>query len=423
LIAVTKPIFALWGFQTVSHPVRGHPIWVPVGLGLDQETTSMGLAFIDPAQRVRLNYDSIGMSLSDGYAAALEGAKGAKIVYQSLGASFFVVISERDGATRYSCFYRDVGGILGFTFTWRDAPFLHGDRLNTLILSSFSIDMTGAPPMTIPNFSGHTPAASASPAAPAARPSTAAAPAAPAAPALPAPPASAATTAAPASPAASAAPGSTKEPKQAEIFFGTGIFINGDGSVLTNAHVVEGCEFVDIAADLYSPSRSQVVARDQINDLALVKTQLKPNRIGVLRGGVRVGEPVEAFGYALTSVLSRNGNFTLGNVTALAGILDDTRFFQVSAPLQSGDSGGPLLDQSGNLIGILTAKLNAIEMAAATGDIPQNVNFAIKAHMVEGFLDSNQVPYDTGAVSPPLAPSDLAERAKALSVSIKCAPP
>ena len=62
-------------------------------------------------------------------------------------------------------------------------------------------------------------------------------------------------------------------------------------------------------------------------------------------------------------------------MSALAGLSDDSRYLQISAPVQPGNSGGPLLDASGHLIGIVTAKLNAALIARFTGDIPQNVNF------------------------------------------------
>ena len=95
----------------------------------------------------------------------------------------------------------------------------------------------------------------------------------------------------------------------------------------------------------------RLVAKDAANDLALVKVSAKPRRVGALRFGVRLGENVEAFGYPLSQVLAATGNFTTGNVTALAGFKDDSRFFQISAPIQPGNSGGPLLDENGNLAG------------------------------------------------------------------------
>jgi len=136
---------------------------------------------------------------------------------------------------------------------------------------------------------------------------------------------------------------------------------------------------------------------------------------------MRLGEGVEAFGYPLTDALAKSGNFTLGNVSALVGIGDDSRYLQISAPVQPGNSGGPLLDQFGHLVGIVTAKLNAFMLMVATnGDIPQNVNFAIKSSIVTSFLDANGAAYATGTAAQPMQPADLADQAKAMSVFVEC---
>jgi S1-C subfamily serine protease len=79
---------------------------------------------------------------------------------------------------------------------------------------------------------------------------------------------------------------------------------------------------------------------------------------------------------------------------------DDSRYLQISAPVQSGNSGGPLLDQSGNLVGVVSAKLNALKVALKDGDLPQNVNFAVKAAILQTFLNSNRVPFQEGSVAP-----------------------
>lgn len=120
-------------------------------------------------------------------------------------------------------------------------------------------------------------------------------------------------------------------------------------------------------------------------------------------------------------MLATSGNFTLGNVTALAGLGDDSRYLQVSAPVQPGNSGGPSLDQSGNLVGIVSAKLNALNVMMATkGDIPQNVNFAIKSSVATNFLQNNNVKYETGEASQKTPPADLADLAKAMRVYVEC---
>ena len=166
---------------------------------------------------------------------------------------------------------------------------------------------------------------------------------------------------------------------------------------------------------------ARIVARDVRNDLALLGAGLPANKVAAFRASIRLGEPVEAFGYPLADVLAKSGNFTLGNVSALVGIGEDSRYLQISAPVQPGNSGGPLLDQNGNLVGVVSAKLNALRVMVATnGDIPQNVNFAIKASIVTSFLEANGVAYVTGSAAQPIQPADLADEAKAMSAFIEC---
>jgi serine protease Do len=138
------------------------------------------------------------------------------------------------------------------------------------------------------------------------------------------------------------------------------------------------------------------------------------------RSGVRLGEGVAVFGFPLAGLLARSGNFTLGNVTAVAGLGDDTRILQISAPVQPGNSGGPLLDYSGNVVGVIEGKLNAITVFTLTNDLAQNVNFAIKANVVTNFLDANSIGPSGSLGSTALQPSEIAERAKSLAVMIEC---
>jgi S1-C subfamily serine protease len=126
------------------------------------------------------------------------------------------------------------------------------------------------------------------------------------------------------------------------------------------------------------------------------------------------------YGFPLTGALAAGGNFTTGNVTALAGLADDSRFLQISAPVQPGNSGGPLLDRNGTVVGIVVAKLNALEIASATGDIPQNVNFAIKASVAAAFLDAQSVAHAENAGVGALSTPDIAERAKSFTVQVVC---
>ncbi|MGH6796724.1 MAG: trypsin-like peptidase domain-containing protein [Methylocella sp.] len=202
---------------------------------------------------------------------------------------------------------------------------------------------------------------------------------------------------------------------------GTGFFVSPEGHIITNAHVVEGCDAPQVASGLSPTVSARVLTRDLANDLALLKSERRSNALASLRAGVRVGEDIEAFGYPLFGLLTTGGNFTVGNVSAIAGLGDDTRYLQISAPIQPGNSGGPVLDQSGNVVGMVVSKLDVVKVFKATDDVAQNVNFAIKATILSNFLDASGVTYVTGTVGQPLQRADLAEHAKSIAVLIRCA--
>jgi len=136
--------------------------------------------------------------------------------------------------------------------------------------------------------------------------------------------------------------------------------------------------------------------------------------------GVRLADSVVVAGYPLTGLLSSGLNVTTGAVSALAGPGDDRRLIQMTAPVQPGNSGGPVLDSSGNVIGVVVSKLDAVAVASINGDIPQNVNFAISLGTLQAFLDANAVDYGTRVSSTPKSNADVAEIPRAASVQIEC---
>jgi hypothetical protein len=166
----------------------------------------------------------------------------------------------------------------------------------------------------------------------------------------------------------------------------------------------------------------RVLAIDREQDLAAVRTDLPVPATLPLRAApaLRLGESVVAFGFPLTGSLSQEGNLTTGNVSALAGLRDDARHLQITAPVQPGNSGGPLLDEGGNVIGVITAKLDAVAIAKRTGDIPQNVNFAVKGQELERFLQDARVIYQTRVTDRQIAVADIAEAVKRAAVRLEC---
>lgn len=205
------------------------------------------------------------------------------------------------------------------------------------------------------------------------------------------------------------------------LLIGTAFFIDAGGHALTNAHMVSGCKNVQLSVEDGDVADARVVASDPQNDLALIAiAHVSPNHARFSAAPPRQGDPVVVYGFPLAGALSTQGNLTTGIVSALVGLKDDSRMLQISAPVQVGNSGGPLLDAAGDVIGVVTAKMNALRVAAATGDIPQNVNFAIKASIIENFLSSNGVGFEDGAAGKALPIADVGERARGFTHKLTC---
>ena len=223
--------------------------------------------------------------------------------------------------------------------------------------------------------------------------------------------------------AAGQAPASTPEttrrrPLELEST-GSGFRVSGQGHVLTNAHVVRGCTEVRIP-----PSGAvEVLAQEGSSDLALLQTPVGTVRtVAKFRQGrgIRPGASVVVVGYPLRGLLASEANVSTGAVSALAGPGDDRRLIQITAPVQPGNGGGPVLDAAGNVVGVVVAKLDAIRIARNTGDIPQNVNFAISAGATRAFLDAEDVPYETAPSDKAMEPVEVAAAARKFTVLVEC---
>lgn len=219
----------------------------------------------------------------------------------------------------------------------------------------------------------------------------------------------------------SAVPGGQppREPEEG-VFAGSGFVVGRRGIVMTNHHIVDGCTQIGVFSSLGEQTVG-VVADDGRNDLAAIGP-IRQAAGSFAFGGQRpkLGQNVIAVGYPLQGILSSSVNVTTGTVSALAGLQDDTRMIQFTAPIQPGNSGGPLLDQSGAVVGVVTSKLDALKTAELVGDVPQNVNFAIREATVRAFLDANGIEYAIQLASAHLDTVTIAGRAKRAIVRIEC---
>jgi S1-C subfamily serine protease len=203
---------------------------------------------------------------------------------------------------------------------------------------------------------------------------------------------------------------------------GTGFIVSSSGHIVTNNHVIDGC-VGDIHGNLAGESEVvlRVVAADELNDLALLKATKSYNEMARIRAAaIHSGDTVIAIGYPFHGLLTSDFTVTTGIVSSLSGLLNDTRYLQISAAVQSGNSGGPLLDTSGNVVGVVAAKLNALKIARATGDLPENINFAIKTGVVRDFLDNSAVPYQTADSVQEKKTADIVARARSYTMLISC---
>lgn len=200
--------------------------------------------------------------------------------------------------------------------------------------------------------------------------------------------------------------------------FGSGFIVSKQGYVLTNNHVVEGCRNL-----VTSDGRTlTMVDRRPLVDLALLKLDATPPNVAIFRSGPppKAGDTVFAFGFPLPDILSSEGNISTGILSAIAGVNNNVQLVQISAPVQPGNSGGPLLDSDGHIIGVVVAKLDSLAIARLTGDMPQNINFAVHWAEVKAFLDEENVEYLSAASTGQVKASLIADRVKQFSVRIDC---
>ena len=391
LFGVIRRTLATWGLRKVSLPGRAAYTWVPLGLGLDVKSNASGLHFSDPRKRLWLDFvsapDRTIESVWDEMLAQ-EARQEANVHFKIIKDGWFVISATTpDNNDHYYRYYQDGTAVTGFALEWNnEAENIHAERIAALASGALKAAMDGTPYIDPPFVAQAE--ASAEP-APEQQPA-----------ALPKDPA-------------------PEPPRRDGVTTGTAFFVSDDGYLVTNAHVVAECTQVMVKTDDGAVMEAARTATDTTNDLAILKLDFAPGkapkRVAALRLGARLGEGVEAFGFPHTDLLSSSGNFTLGNVSALTGLKDDSRYLQVSVPVQAGNSGGPLLDGSGNLVGVVSAKLDAMKMASASGDLPQNVNFAVKSAVVATFLDANRVTYRTGSPGgAAMQPADIADAARAM---------
>lgn len=174
--------------------------------------------------------------------------------------------------------------------------------------------------------------------------------------------------------------------------FGTGFAVNPKGYFITCHHVIKNAGNILIHTP-DGPVPAQIIAMDPANDLAVLKIEKWSGRFLGLTSAGEVGyaSEITAAGFPDPTVLGINPKISKGIVNSLSGVRDDPRYLQVSAPVQPGNSGGPLISSTGRVVGVVAAGLNSMDRMAQGGYLPQSVNYAIKTDLIFPILKNASV--------------------------------
>jgi S1-C subfamily serine protease len=161
---------------------------------------------------------------------------------------------------------------------------------------------------------------------------------------------------------------------------GTAFFVGWDGLLLTNYHVIEDKEKIQVLLDDGDLVNAEVVNSDPENDIALLRVDAIREPLALLReNDLQRGDEVVVLGYPLVPLQGIEQKATFGRVNALSGLRGDERYAQMDAAIQPGNSGGPMLNRRGEVVGVVSAMLNQLATMQIAGVVPQNVNYALKA--------------------------------------------
>ena len=237
-----------------------------------------------------------------------------------------------------------------------------------------------------------------------------------------------------------------KQPPKSKGGSGSGFFISKLGHIITNEHVVKKCNKITVGDNIDRQVPAKLIEVDRKNDLALLRTttldlassetkslikKLSTQKLGIeivplataglMRSDdVELGEQIVVAGFPYGDIFSKDIKVTFGNVNSTKGVGDDSSQFQIQAPVQIGNSGGPIYDKYGNIVGVVVAQLDKLKMAKTIGSLPENVNFGIKASTVKQFLNSSGLPTKWAERNKKMSDKDISQIASKQTVMVVC---
>lgn len=332
-------MFVEMGMEIIEDSRGQMSMLLPTGLLSETENTRRGIAYFDPSNSIRLetiskpyadeSYESLYRSLST------ESA-GRQITYKTFNSTRFVVTGYRQGFPFYIYMSAAPQSSIGFSIEWDTRYDDVGGMLAVFMAShSFPLLATSQTPEAVRTPQNDTPT-------------------------IP------------------------------SMSYGTGFFVAENGVLVSNHHVIENCSAISVPGF----GSASVILSDADLDLAVLRLdESHSHAVATLRAGdIELGEVVVSVGYPLATYLNSSLSVGTGIVSGETGLGGEQRWFTTNVGIQPGNSGGPLLDEYGQVIGVAVAKIDELSLLSSTGTVAPNIGFAIKTEPLLNFLSIFRLP-------------------------------
>ncbi|GGA51762.1 serine protease [Pelagibacterium lentulum] len=359
-------MFAEMGMEIVEDARGQMSMLLPTALLSQTENTRRGMAYFDPSNSIRLetiskpyadeSYESLYRSLST------ENAR-RQITYKTFNASRFVVTGYRQGFPFYIYMSAAPQSSIGFSIEWDSQYDEVGGMLAVFMAShSYPLLATSQSPEAVQTPQGFTPTVP-------------------------------------------------------RVSYGTGFFVAENGVLVSNHHVIENCSAIDVPGY----GAASVILSDADLDLAVLRLDdPHSHAVATLRTrDIELGEAVVSVGYPLATYLNSSLSVGTGIVSGETGLRGEQRWFTTNVGIQYGNSGGPLLDEYGQVIGVAVAKSDELYLLSSIGTVAPNVGFAIKTGPLLDFLSIFRLP-DTKPSKEAIPVRASVEIARDFTVQIVC---
>ncbi|GAB6051627.1 hypothetical protein JCM17960_04470 [Magnetospira thiophila] len=202
---------------------------------------------------------------------------------------------------------------------------------------------------------------------------------------------------------------------------GSGFFITSSGHLLTNHHVIDGCKLITVETPTGQAGAVELLDDWEEVDLALLKSALKPVGVAKFHAPTQpsAGAALAAVGYPTLTLPPINPKYIAATYGKQLG--ERHPWFSMKGEVFPGNSGGPVVDEAGNIVGVVVAKVNAPNMKKQTGQLITDLSFAIRLDVTRQFLKRNRIEVTTaGTDTSPLAQKDRFALAKKFVVRVGC---